>query len=80
MRPTSFVVCLFVMAAACVVIAAAGGSGGWLMGAAAFLGVGMFAKDKLSREREVGLAPARLGFVGASMLVMLAAILVIIFI
>ncbi|MBB4634287.1 hypothetical protein [Longimicrobium terrae] len=80
MRPTAFVVCLFVMAAACVVIAAADGSWGWLIGAAAFLAVGMLARGKLRKEREVGLAPARFGFVGVSMLVMLAAILFIIFI
>lgn len=70
-------VCLFVMAAACIVIAAAGGSWGWLIGAAAFLAVGMFAQGQLKREREVGVAPPRLGFVGVSMLVMVAAIVVI---
>lgn len=73
-------VCLFVMAAACVVIAVADGSWGWLIGAAAFLAVGISARGKLGKERETGLAPARLGFVGVSMLVMVAAILVIIFI
>lgn len=75
MRPTAFVAWLFVMAAACVVTAVADRSLGWLAGGIAFVSVAMYSRRQLKREREVGRAAPRLGFVGIAMLVMLLGML-----
>lgn len=77
MRPTAFVVMLFVMGAACVAIAIADHSLGWFIGGAVFFAVGMYARGQLKKEWEVGAGPARAGFVGIAMLAMLAAMLVL---
>lgn len=73
MRPTSFVAWLFVMAAACIVIAIGDRSGSWLIGGLVLFSVAMFARHKLKQESQLGRGPARVGFVGLAMLVMLAA-------
>jgi 1,4-dihydroxy-2-naphthoate octaprenyltransferase len=72
MGRTSFVACLYVMAAACVVIAISDRSWGWLIGSAIFFGVATAARRALKKEHETGREAPRLGFVGFAMLGMVA--------